>query len=360
MKHIRRLVLALLLSAGLVSSHPAPARAAIGARMVATGLEFPAAFTFAPDGRVFYGERFTGRIRLRNLATSGDSLFFTVPNLATTGEQGLLGLAVHPRYPSTPHVFAFATRTVDGVTRYQIVRLTNSGGTGTSMTVILETPATIHHNGGRILFGPDRKLYVVTGDGGNQATSQDLNSVQGKVLRLDPTGAVPTDNPFPGSYVFAYGFRNSFGLTFDPQSGRLWETENGPQCNDELNLALRGRNHGWGPTAACTTPPGPPTNTNRDGPRPVLPKRLYNPVIAPTGAAFCSACGLGSTSSGRMFLAAWKTGELRRVSLDSTRTAVASQSVVYRHGSGILSVERAPDGKLYFSDSTAIFRLVVS
>ncbi len=360
MHRTRRLVLVLLLHIGAVSIYPAPARAAIGARPVATALEFPAAFTFAPDGRLFYGERFNGQIRIRNLTTSADSLFFTVPNLATTKEQGLLGLALHPNYPSTPYVFAFATRSIGGVARNQIVRLTNAGGTGTNMKVILETGATTHHNGGRILFGPDRKLYVVTGDGGNQASAQDLGGVQGKVLRVEASGAVPTDNPFPGSPVFAYGIRNSFGFTFDPQGGRLWETENGPECNDELNLVLRGRNHGWGPTATCATPPGPPTNTNRDGPQPVLPKKLYNPVVAPTGAGFCSACGLGSASAGRLFLAAWKTGELRRVTLGSTRTTVAAEGVVYRHPSGILSVERAPNGRLYFSDSTAIFRLTLS
>ena len=167
-------------------------------------------------------------------------------------------------------------------------------------------------------------------------------------------------NVAPGSYVWAYGIRNSFGLAFDPVTGRLWETENGPSCNDELNWLRWNRNHGWGPRQTCATPPAPPSNTNQDGPNPVLPALWYGTPIAPTGVAFCRGCGLGSASEGRLFFGAWNNGQLRRVTLDSFRRSAVSQSVVYDHAGRILSLEVAPGGAIYLSDHGGIYRLAFS
>ncbi len=338
----------------------APGGAAITATPVATGLAFPAAFTFARDGRIFYGERLTGEIRIFDPATRSDRLFFTVPDLATDGEQGVLGLALHPDYPATPYVYAFVTRLVGGVARNEIVRITSSGGTGASMWPMFTAPAASHHNGGRIMFGRGRLLYAVIGDNGFARNSQDLTTTAGKVLRMTAWGAVPAGNPFPGSYVFAYGIRNSFGFTFDPQTGRMWETENGPECNDELNRIAWGANYGWGPSATCSTPPEPPRNTNQDGPSPILPQRWYATPNAPTGAAFCTGCALGTASEGRLFFGAWKTGEIRRVTLGPLRWNAVSQTVVYVHQGRILALEAAPDGALYLSDHTGIYKLVLT
>ena len=95
-------------------------------------------------------------------------------------------------------------------------------------------------------------------------------------------GAVPPDNPFPGKLIFAYGLRNSFGFTFDPLTGKLWETENGPECNDEVNLEQAGENHAWGSSETCSTPPAPPANTNQDGPAPrILPLAYFTPTVLP-------------------------------------------------------------------------------
>ena len=330
---------------------------AIGAQPVATGLEFPAAFTFAPDGRIFYGERLTGEIRVFNPATKQNSLFFRVPDVATAGEQGLLGLALHPNYPAVRLVYAFVTRLVNGNPVNQIIRITDSGGTAPAFTIAFAIRAGTVHNGGRILFGPDHMLYAVVGDGGSPANAQHLSTRRGKILRLRPDGTIPADNPFGNNPVFAYGIRNSFGFGFDPWTGRLWETDNGPQCNDELNLVPRGGNLGWGPTQACVSPPDP-RSTNRDGPNPLMPKATYNPPTAPTGLAFCRGCGLAG-SEGALFFAEWKTGRLRRAYLGaSPRTSVAAQSVVYTHSGRILAVERSPDGALHISDSAGIYRLV--
>ena len=330
----------------------------VGAQPVATGLDFPAGFTFAPNGRIFYGERFSGEIRIYTPSTGMNSLFVTVPNLVSNGEQGLLGLAVHPNYPTKPFVYAFATRNTQAGLRNQILRWKYVSGKGRRMTVIFEsdvTPATIH-NGGRILFGPDKRLYAIIGDAANPSNSQNLSVRAGKVLRMTAGGAVPADNPFPGTYVFTYGHRNSFGFTFDPANGRLWETENGPSCNDEINRVVAGGNYGWGPSQDCSDTPAP-QNTNRDGPNPILPEAFFTPTVAPVGTAFCSGCGL-SGSEGTLFFGNYNTGQIRRAVLSADRQDIDSITTQYTHSAGILSMERGVDGALYFSTSVGIYKLV--
>jgi glucose/arabinose dehydrogenase len=309
---------------------------------------------------VWYVEKATGRIRIRDLDDDSDRLFFTVPGVDASGERGMLGIALHPRFPRKPFVYAYATRTVGGKLRNQIVRLRDDAGRGAHLRVLFSAPASAnaYHNGGHIGFGPDGMLYAVVGDGHDASNAQRLSDERGKVLRMTPGGRAPRSNPFRHSLVWAYGIRNSFGLAFDPITGDLWETENGPACNDELNRIRRGRNFGWGPHETCDgTSPG---NTNQDGPRPELPERWYTPTIAPTGAAFCDRCRLGRRSEGSLFFGAYNTGEIRRAILTPAGTHVRRQSVVLTHPEGIFSMQAAPDGTLFFSDPSGIYRLTRS
>jgi glucose/arabinose dehydrogenase len=349
---VRRLIAVVAVLAVVVLAPPPASGAGIGARVVKTGLAFPAAFTVAPDGRIFYGERFTGKIKIFNPATGKTTTHWTIGNVATNGEQGVLGIAVHPDYPATHNVFVYASVNTAAGVRNKIFKIKD----GDSSSVIFNTKAGAYHNAGRIMFGPDEKLYAVVGDVTDPANSQDLSTNTGKILRMTGGGAVPSDNPFE-SKVYAYGIRNSFGFTFDQQTGKLWETENGPECNDEINLINSGKNYGWGPSRTCSTPPSAPSNTNRDGPSPVLPKKYFGTVIAPTGAAFCKGCGL-SGSEGAMLFGTVKTPQIRRAVLTSGRTGIQSVSVVYTHSRMILSVERGPDGTVYFSDSGGIYELI--
>jgi glucose/arabinose dehydrogenase len=343
---------------GLLAA-PASASPTLRARPVVTGIDMPTAFTFESAYVIWYVEKSTGEIRTHDLRSDADTLFADVPGVNADGERGMLGIALDPGYPSRPYVYVYATRSVDGHLRNQILRLTDSTGTGTNRTVIWSALASSnpYHNGGHIAFGPDGMLYAVVGEGHDPSNAQDLTSNdRGKVLRMTPSGGAPTDNPFEGSRIFAYGIRNSFGFAFDPETGRLWETENGPECNDELNRVIPGRNYGWGPNETCDG--RAPENTNQDGPAPVLPKLWYTPTIAPTGAAFCDLCRLGAQSRGRLFFGAYNTGAVTRVTLDAVRKGVSGQRVVYTHPSGILSLESAPGGRLYFSDAGGIYRLV--
>jgi glucose/arabinose dehydrogenase len=337
-----------------------PKTGTIVAEPVATDLDHPATFVFDDSGAIFYGERLTGEIRRIDPATGKDTSVFTIPHVVgdVANEQGLVGLTLPPDFPKDPWLYAYATRMVNGVPRDQIVRITLDGDRGTSMHLVLDVEvAGERHNGGRMLFGPDGMLYVVVGETYDSALAQDRSVNGGKVLRMTPTGGVPADNPFPGSRIYSYGNRNSFGLAFDPKTGDLWETENGPECNDELNRILPGRNYGWGPSETCDGKA--PGDTNGDGPKPVLPLVFYDTTIGPTGIAFCDGCGLGTAREGHLFFGSFNTGDIHEVTLDADRTGVVRDATPFNHGNLVLSIEAGPDGALYFSDGVGIFRLAL-
>jgi glucose/arabinose dehydrogenase len=342
-----------------VTAAPAVAGVTFSADPVATGLNQPVAFTFAPDGRIFYVEKNSGQVRIFDPGTDDDSLFYTVPGVDGTGERGTLGIALHPAYPDRPFVFVYATRTTNGSLKNQILRLTDHDGTGRDRRTIFSTPASSdpYHNGGRIEFGPDHELYAIVGEGHDARNSQDLSNPRGKILRMTPLGKRPGDNPIRNSKIFAYGIRNSFGFDFDPMTGELWETENGPECNDELNhIPVGGKNFGWGPREDCGSLPAP-RDTNNSGPRPRhLPELWFTSTIGITGMTFCDGCGL-TGSEGDIFFGDVVFGGIRRVPLDAGRDTVDGVgSVVFDTGS-VLSMETGPDGAIYFSDFSGIYRL---
>jgi quinoprotein glucose dehydrogenase len=359
---LARAILTAIVLVATIAAAAGPAQGAIRARRVAGGLNRPAAFTLTRTGTIVYLERGTGEVRFRNPRTGFDRRFFRIRGVNGSGERGALGVALHPRWPAKPFVYVYVTRSVGGTLRNQIVRIRSRGGVGRNLTTILSTPASSspYHNGGRILFGPDGKLYAIVGDGHDSANAQDLTkNLRGKMLRLNPDGSVPRTNPRIGgrrTRIFAFGIRNSFGFAFDPQGGRLWETENGPACNDEINLVRPGGNYAWGPNESCP-------DTNRDGPAPRrLPKVNFSSTIGITGAAFCDGCGLGAAREGDLFFGACCDGGiLRRVTLDAMRTDVVGgpARVLASPGNAIHSMEVGPSGRIYFSDANGIYRLVL-
>jgi glucose/arabinose dehydrogenase len=172
-------------------------------------------------------------------------------------------------------------------------------------------------------------------------------------------GGVAKGNPFPGSRVWSFGHRNSFGFTFDPLTGRLWETENGPECNDEINLDAKRGNFGWGANENCSGTS--PADTNNSGPRPRIgPKWFTEGTIGITGDAFCHSCGLGPQYEGDLFFGGVNAGQLRVLQMNASRTGFAGgASVLLTAPNGaILSMETAPNGTIYFSDFSGIYKLV--
>jgi glucose/arabinose dehydrogenase len=342
-----------------VTAAPAAAAVTFQATPVAVGLASPVAFTFTANGRIFYLEKDTGEVHIYNPVTDGDRLFTTVPGVDAQGERGTLGIALHPGYPQRPFVYVYATRLVGGVLQNQILRFRSDTGVGTDRRTIFSTRASSspYHNGGRIEFGPDGMLYAIVGEGHTPASAQKLSNPRGKILRMTPQGRRPADDPIAHSKIFAYGIRNSFGFDFDPVTGDLWETENGPSCNDEVNyIPVGGRNYGWGRRQSCGSLPSP-RDTNNSGPRPrVLPKMWFVNTIGITGMTFCSGCGL-TGSQGDLFFGDVNNGQIRRVALAAGRASIAGPGGVVFDTGNVLSMESGPDGSIYYSDFSGIYRL---
>lgn len=333
-------------------------RATIKAKPVAAGLNGPSGFTFAPNGIIWYLERGTGEVHSLDPKTGRNHRLFTIAGVNGTGEGGALGIALSPRWPAKKVVYVYVTRNGGGHLQNQLVRFSVSGGSGHGLRILLRSPASgsPYHNGGRILFGPDRKLYVVIGDAHNSANAQDRSdNFRGKILRLDPDGTGAKGNPF-GSRIWSYGHRNSFGFTFDPVTHRLWETENGPACTDEINRIVKGVNFGWGPHETCST--AKPGGTNNSGPRPRHgPKWFTASTIGITGGAFCHGCGIRSLG-GQLVFGDVATGSLRAIHLNARRTGFSSKARVIATGlNGVHSVEVSPTGHIYFSGPNGIYRL---
>jgi len=194
-------------------------------RVIATGLDVPWGIAFLPDGDALVAERTTARILRVSAGGADPEPVMTVPGVArNAGEGGLLGLAVRDDW-----VYAYLTST-RGDNR--IVRFKLGGRVRTVLTGLRSAGV---HNGGRIAFGPDGKLYAGVGDAGNTALSQDRSSRNGKILRMDPDGN--------NVRVWSLGHRNVQGLAWD-RRGRLWASEFGQNARDEVNLIRRGRNYG--------------------------------------------------------------------------------------------------------------------
>jgi len=351
---IRRTLAIALAVTTLLALQPVEPAAAVGRARVVKCKKPKAcwitAFAFTPAGdELFYVERYSGEIRRVVLASGSDTRWTRIRGVAGVGEQGVLGIALDPEWESgEERVFVYYTQRRPE--RNLIVRLTKEGGK-VQRKVLATIAATTFHDGGVLHFGPDGKLYAVTGDAGVPSRSQRVRNPAGKLLRMEEDGSRPSDNPFANGRAFSIGHRNSFGFAFDPQTGRLWQTENGPTCDDEINHVLPGRNYGWGGASACP-------RTSESGPNPVQPVVRINPLTAPTGAAFCNACGLGDGVDGDLLYGTYLTRKIHALDLNANRDGVTGRRVLLSHPRAVLAVEAAPDGAVYFSDLRAIYRLV--
>ncbi len=324
---------------------PAPTQE-VEVEVVADGLAFPVSMAFAPDGRIFYNEFATGQIRvIENGAVLSEP--FAQLDIWFEGEAGLLGLALHPGFQDNGLVYVYHSYRDTGSIANRVVSLRAQGNQSAETDLILEgIPGHSLHNGGILEFGPDGKLYVASGDSFRSDLAQDLNSPAGKVLRLDPDGDVPADNPFAGSPVYSLGHRNMFGMAFRPQTGALYATENGPSGNDEVNLIVAGGNYGW-PAVAGTGEISGLTD----------PIAVYTPAIAPTEADFYMGEVYSEQYRGNLFFGSYIGGLLTRFFLDDDGEIVFREALLNGEYGPILDVATAPDGLLYFSTPTTIYRI---
>lgn len=215
----------------------------LGARassVVAANLDVPWGIAFLPNGSALVTERDTARL-LRVRPSGQVTVLGTVPGVTPTAEGGLLGVAVSPTFSHDSTVYVYSTTADDNrVLAGSVRQLVH----GRSTVVVKGIPRGEIHDGGRLAFGPDGKLYVTTGETGEGYLAQNLDSLGGKILRINPDGSIPSDNPFPASPVWSYGHRNVQGIAWDG-AGRMWATEFGSQEWDEINLIRPGNDYGW-------------------------------------------------------------------------------------------------------------------
>jgi glucose/arabinose dehydrogenase len=230
--------------------------------LIATGINNPTAMAFAPDGRLFVCEQ-GGRLRVIKNGALLATPFVTI-NVNSAGERGLLGVAFDPDFATNRFVYVYFTTSGSPI-RNRISRFVANGDvaqTGSETVLFNLDPLTAtNHNGGAIHFGPDGKLYVAVGENANPALAQSFTSVLGKMLRLNPNGSIPSDNPFlaqtsgKNRAIWAMGLRNPFTFAFQRGTGRMFINDVGQGSWEEINDGIAGSNYGWPSTEGETTNP---------------------------------------------------------------------------------------------------------
>src|SRR5881409_1933762 len=350
---------------------------------ITSGLSAPTTMAFIGTDDILVLQNDNGQVRrvIAGVLQPSAVLDVAVDNFS---ERGMLGIAVHPNFPTTPFVYLYYTEsstsgdTSGSPAANRVYRYTWNGTMLTSPILILDLSVSPgpNHDGGVITFGPDGKLYVVIGDLNRDGQLQnfpggpapDDTSV---IFRLNDDGSIPSDNPFfsQGGNVakyYAYGIRNSFGMAFDPVTGKLWMTENGPNSFDEINLVDPGFNSGW---EKLMGPDSRNSNNVTDlfsiaGSHYADPKFSWLNTVGPTAIVFLDSANLGSEYEDDVFVGDINNGNLYRFKPNGTRNgfvfsgagladlvadnnAELDETIIGTSFAGITDLKVGPDGRLY-------------
>ncbi|MDQ3982362.1 MAG: PQQ-dependent sugar dehydrogenase [Actinomycetota bacterium] len=316
-----------------------------------TGLDFPVDMAWVPGTRkVFFTEKNTGKIRVmvgrRLLRRACVDL-----DVESSGERGGLGIALHPKFGRNHLLYVYYTNRDPLENRVARFRVRDNRCRSRRLIVKgLSTKGATNHNGGQLEFMRG-KLFVSTGEAADPAESQDEDSRLGKILRYNADGSIPDGNPFsePGDRnpVWSIGHRNPFGLAARPGTNRLYSTENGPSCDDELNRIRPGVNYGWGVGYQC--------GTRGVGENPRGPLRRWSEVVVPTDAWWYA--GRMKSLSGSLYAGDFD-GNLHRFFMNAKGTRVREDRVIHDGSGPIVDVAKGPGGWLYFVTTDAIYRVV--
>jgi aldose sugar dehydrogenase len=368
---LARAAIALVLFAGpLLAPSAAQTRlktdkAEIVVETVAGGLNHPWGLAFLPDGGMLVTER-PGRLRLVAADGKVSPALGGVPSVLAQGQGGLLDVALAPDFAASRLVYLSFAEPGEGGASTAVARgRLNDAATALQGTkVIFQQQPKVsggNHFGSRLAFARDGKLFVTTGERFKFDPAQDLSNHIGKILRINPDGSVPQDNPFTGRAgarpeIWSYGHRNIQSAAIHPETGALWEVEHGPRGGDELILAEPGRNYGWplvswGRHYDGRDIPDPPTRPDLAG-----SVHQWTPVIGPSGMAFYTGEAFPAWR-GDVLIGGLVSQGLIRVSLDGTRMTGEERIPL---GARIRDVRQGPDGFVYAltdADNGRILRL---
>jgi glucose/arabinose dehydrogenase len=328
------------------------------AETFAKPLEHPWGIDLLPDGGYLVTER-PGRLRVVSESGEISAPVAGIPEVLAAGQGGLLDVAVGPTFASDRMIYWSYARPLEGEKSVTVAtrgRLSEDGSSVTDVADIFvqEPPSpTPAHYGSRIVFDGEGHVFITTGDHFTEAErvlAQDPGTTYGKVIRVNPDGSIPADNPLVDrdgaiDSVWTLGHRNIQGATLHPQTGRLWTIEHGPKGGDELNLSAPGANYGW-PTVSYgenydSSPVG--RGIERHSGDFVEPRYYWDPVIAPGGMLFYQG-DLFADWQGDLLIASMSPGGVVRIELDGD-TVSGEERLLPGHGR-IRDMVEAPDGAL--------------
>jgi glucose/arabinose dehydrogenase len=339
--------------------------------VVTRGLSHPWAIAFLPDGGMLITER-PGRLRIVRHGMLDPKAIPGVPQVRTDGNGGLMDVVLHPRFADNRLVYLTYTKPVgNGRGAPALARGRLEAGALTDVRDLVVTEAFEGNSGlnGRAVFGRDGMIYMSTG-GNTGNVSQDATSLRGKILRLHDDGSVPRDNPFVGhkghrSEIYTLGHRNTLALIVHPETGALWNHENGPNGGDEINIILRGRNYGWPLVSFGREYSGARISADpaREGME--APLVVWLPAIAAAGMAVYTGNQFPAWK-GNVFVGSLRqggipgTGHLQRIVFNAGTEELRRESMLTELRQRIREVREGPDGLLYLltdEDDGALLRI---
>lgn len=360
MLHRPRLVVLIASLTLLTAAFPASAMAAaptLTARVVQSGLVIPWDVDFAPTGEMFVTER-PGRVRVFASGGAGAGLLATstIPGVRAVGESGLMGMAVDHAFASNRMIYVCVSRTYRGQWLNQVIRYRVTAGWHLDLSryiIRLGMRASTIHNGCAVEEGPDQKLWITMGDGAVAMRAQNRNLLNGKVLRVNRSGSIPSDNPiWPGNSkptrVYSIGHRNPQGITFQPENGRVYIVEHGPERDDEINWIRPGRNYGW----PCVTGRNHPYLSCSGSAQFSVPAwSTEGRTIATSGGVFVDG-GSWEDWNDDLFVCTLKQEDLRRFTVNPAGQPVGMHNIFYNRSWGRLrAAVLGPFDKLYITTS---------
>ncbi len=314
-------------------------------RTVVGGLSNVWEMIYGPDQQIWVTER-AGKVSRINPQTGVVTPVFTVPDVVSNGEGGLLGMALHPQFSTNPSVFLVYN--YGSPYKEKVVRYTYTGGTLTAPTILLDQiPASSIHNGSRLLITSDQKLLISTGDASVPENAQNVNSLSGKILRINLDGSIPADNPTAGSRLWSFGHRNPQGLI--EAKGKIYSSEHGPNNDDEINIIAKGRNYGWPNVEGYCNLPAEGTFCSANNV--VEPIQAWTPTIATASIHYYNSDYIPQWKNS-LLLVTLKASKLVQLKLNEAGDAVASSKDYFLNDFGRLrAICQSPEGKIYIASS---------